>query len=47
MPAVCFLFSIFMWFLATGGGGLFDGDEGDDADRLRKACVATLCELGK
>ena len=22
-------------------------DEGDDADRLRKACVATLCELGK
>ena len=22
-------------------------DEGDDADRLRSACVATLCELGK
>ena len=22
-------------------------DEGDNADRLRKACVATLCELGK
>ena len=21
-------------------------DEGDDADRLRNACVATLCELG-
>ena len=21
-------------------------DEGDDADRLRRACVATLCELG-
>lgn len=21
--------------------------EGDDADRLRRACVATLCELGK
>ena len=21
-------------------------DEGDDADRLRSACVATLCELG-
>ena len=22
-------------------------DEGDDADRLRRACVATLCELGR